>query len=65
MFCFPRFYAIFARFLADFVDWNVEKRQQGNNISQSAFLKSLLQFSQQKLSQIGTENDKKPIFFQS
>ena len=29
---FQRFYAIFPQFLTDFVDWNIEKGQQGKNV---------------------------------
>ena len=32
-FSFFSFYAIFVRFLTNFADWNVEKRQQGKNFS--------------------------------
>ena len=39
---FQNFYAIFVKFSTDFVDWNVEKSQQGTNLlSSSLFLRDL------------------------
>ena len=34
---FQRFFCIFSKFLTDFVDWNVEKGQQGKNVLSSMF----------------------------
>ena len=39
---FQSFYAIFVKFATDFVDWNVEKSQQGtNSLSSSVFRRDL------------------------
>ena len=40
---FQSFYAIFVKFSTDFVDWNVEKSQQGTNLlSSSLFRRDLV-----------------------
>ena len=35
---FQCFYAVFVKFMKDFVDWNVKKGQQGNNLLSSSLL---------------------------
>ena len=36
---FQSFYAIFVKFSTDFVDWNVEKSQQGTNLLSSSLFR--------------------------
>ena len=36
---FQNFYAIFVKFSTDFVDWNVEKSQQGTNLLSSSLFR--------------------------
>ena len=36
---FQSFYAIFVKFSTDFVDWNVEKSQQGTNLLSSGLFR--------------------------
>ena len=61
---FFRFYAIFVKFSADFVDWNVEKSQEGTSLLSSSLLgRGNCGFRDKKISQIGTEIHKKPKNF--
>ena len=64
----PKIFKVFkilCIFSTDFAGWNVEKGQQGKNVLSSMLFRSLLQFFfLVKMSQIDTDDDKKPKFFQ-
>ena len=60
---FLRFNAIFVNFSIDIVDQNVENDQQGTNTLFNRLFQELIAVFQIKVSQIDTENDKKPKTF--
>ena len=63
-FQFSKIYAFFPKCLTDFVNWNVEKGQQGKNVlSSRLFRKVFYRSFLVKMSQIDTENDEKPKIF--
>ena len=61
---FQTLYAFFSKISTNFVDWNVEKGQKGNNVLSSRLFEEFLAVFQVKMSQIDTENHKKPKVFQ-
>ena len=62
IFQFSKILCIFSKFLTDFVNWNVEKGQQGKNVLSSRLFRRVYCCFQVKMSQINTENDKTSNF---
>ena len=55
---------IFPKFLTNFVDWNVEKAQQGKKLLFSRLFEEFNAVCKVKMSQIDTENNLNPKIFQ-